>query len=109
MLMAVSPGSPSFLFRPRRSDQRDVLIEAPCGGIARDKPPLSGHSRPVFPASGTGGAIANPRIKAATKELVAAFVQGQFAGDGAQRLGDWHQRHQGLLARWVPPSTLPNV
>jgi hypothetical protein len=35
---------------------------------------------------------------------VAAFVQGQFGGDTAQRLGAWHQRHQGLLARWVPPT-----
>ena len=89
--------------------ERVALFEA-TGSAVKGLAVFEGGSHSVFTdRAGTGGAVANPRIKAATKELVAAFVQGQFGGDGPQRLGDWHQRHQGLLARWVPPSTLPGV
>lgn len=84
--------------------ERVALFEA-TGSAVKGLAVFEGGSHSVFTdRAGTGGAVANPRIKAATKELVAAFVQGQFGGDAAQRLGEWHQRHQGLLARWVPPS-----
>lgn len=83
--------------------ERVALFEA-TGSTVKGLAVFEGGSHSVFTdRAGTGGAVANPRIKAATKELVAAFVQGQFGGDAAQRLGEWHPRHQALLARWVPP------
>jgi predicted dienelactone hydrolase len=83
--------------------ERVALFEA-TGSAVKSLAVFEGGSHSVFTdRAGTGGAVANPRIKVATKELVAAFVQGQFSGDGAERLGDWHQRHQSLLARWVAP------
>lgn len=84
--------------------ERVALFEA-TGSAVKGLAVFEGGSHSVFTdRAGTGGPVANPRIKRATKELVADFVQGQFAGDATPRLAHWHQRHQGLLARWVPPS-----
>ncbi|RVT82406.1 alpha/beta hydrolase family protein [Inhella crocodyli] len=84
--------------------ERVALFEA-TGSAVKGLAVFEGGSHSVFTdRGGTGGPVANPRIKRATKELVADFVQGQFGGDAALRLGQWHQRHQGLLARWVPPT-----
>ena len=80
--------------------ERIALFEA-TGGPLKRLAVFEGGSHSVFTdRSGTGGALANPRIKQATKELVAEFVQGVFAGS-VDHLNAWTQRHQPLLARWV--------
>lgn len=80
--------------------ERIALFEA-TGSPLKRLAVFEGGSHSVFTdRSGTGGALANPRIKQATKELVAEFVAGVFDGS-VTRLGDWTQRHQPLLARWV--------
>ena len=48
--------------------------------------------------AGTGGAL-NPQAKAATRELVRAFLRQVFQGDGSG-LAAWPQRHAGILARF---------
>ncbi|MBX3609866.1 MAG: hypothetical protein KF871_08195 [Hydrogenophaga sp.] len=51
---------------------------------------------------GTGGADLNIAVKAATRELVLAFLQAQW-GDGVGGLDDWRERHASLLS---PDQTL---
>ncbi|MFN9745653.1 MAG: alpha/beta hydrolase family protein, partial [Betaproteobacteria bacterium] len=48
---------------------------------------------------GTGGALLNPRVKQATRELALAFVRRVFDGDEAE-LAQWPRRHAGILARF---------
>jgi predicted dienelactone hydrolase len=63
---------------------------------------FSGGSHSMFTdRSGTGGAALNPQVKAATKELSAAFVRSVFGG-GDAALREWPQRHGGIVARFVP-------
>jgi pimeloyl-ACP methyl ester carboxylesterase len=50
--------------------------------------------------TGTGGFDLNTKIKAATRELAAAFLARVFAGAAAP-LASWRERHQPLLARYV--------
>jgi predicted dienelactone hydrolase len=47
---------------------------------------------------GTGGVTHNPKVKAATRELMTAFLQAQFVGE-QQALKAWPGRHAALLAR----------
>lgn len=63
---------------------------------------FKGGSHSVFTdRAGTGGVEANPRIKTATKELVADFVRAVFDGEPrSERLHPWWQAHSGLLADW---------
>lgn len=49
--------------------------------------------------AGTGGAL-NPQAKAATRELVSAFLGEVFDGQAAG-LRQWPQRHAGILARFA--------
>jgi dienelactone hydrolase len=64
---------------------------------------FEGGSHSVFTdRSGTGGVVQNPRIKAATKTLIADFVQAVLRGDG-ERLPRWQREHQALLAQWRMP------
>jgi dienelactone hydrolase len=64
---------------------------------------FKGGSHSVFTdRGGTGGAVQNPRIKAATKELVAGFVR-EVLGLKPAALGPWQSAHAGLLSRWVSP------
>jgi len=63
---------------------------------------FEGGSHSVFTdRSGTGGAIQNPRIKAATKALVADFVRSVF-DSRVERLAQWHVQHKALLQDWRP-------
>ncbi|MBL8328124.1 MAG: hypothetical protein JNJ71_04665 [Rubrivivax sp.] len=48
---------------------------------------------------GTGGTLLNPQVKAATQQLVLAFVHQVFEGDGRE-LAAWPQQHAPLLARF---------
>lgn len=64
---------------------------------------FEGGSHSVFTdRRGTGGAVQNPRIKEATKQLVADFLRTAF-DDGLprhERLHAWWQRHGSLLVDW---------
>jgi len=61
---------------------------------------FEGGSHSVFTdRPGTGGVVANPRIKAATQALVGDFVQAVFDGAApAEALAPWRAAHAGLLA-----------
>ncbi len=48
---------------------------------------------------GTGGAQLNPQVKAASRELMLAFLNKVFAGS-ADALAQWPARHQNLVARF---------
>lgn len=63
---------------------------------------FEGGSHSVFTdRSGTGGAVANPRIKAATKELIATFLRAVFDGEPrGERLQAWRQAQGELVAEW---------
>ncbi len=64
---------------------------------------FKGGSHSVFTdRRGTGGAVANPRIKEATKQLIADFLRSAF-DDGLprpDRLHAWWQAHGSLLVDW---------
>lgn len=49
---------------------------------------------------GTGGAVLNPKVKAATRELSLAFLKGVFDGD-TQALDTWPRQFAPLLARFT--------
>jgi predicted dienelactone hydrolase len=60
---------------------------------------FEGGSHSMFTdRSGTGGALLNPQVKAATQELSAAFLRKVFGDDDGAFLG-WPQRHAGIVAR----------
>jgi dienelactone hydrolase len=60
---------------------------------------FEGGSHSMFTdRSGTGGALLNPQVKAATQELSTAFLRKVFDGDGSALRG-WPQRHAGIVAR----------
>ena len=77
---------------------RVAVFEA-TGGVAKTLAVFEGGSHSVFTdRAGTGGALLNPQIKAATQALSMAFLGSVFDGD-ASALGLWAQRFAGLLAR----------
>jgi dienelactone hydrolase len=60
---------------------------------------FEGGSHSMFTdRSGTGGALLNPQVKAATQDLSAAFLRKVF-GDDDSALRGWPQRHAGIVAR----------
>ncbi len=62
---------------------------------------FEGGSHSMFTdRAGTGGALLNPQVKAATKELTLAFLRGVFDGDEAG-LANWPARHAGIVARFA--------
>jgi pimeloyl-ACP methyl ester carboxylesterase len=81
------------------AEDRVKVFEA-TGGSLKALAVFNGGSHSVFTdRAGTGGVAANPKIKQATRELVADFIakvlEGQPGGFDA-----WPQRHRDLLARW---------
>ncbi|MBB5203520.1 putative dienelactone hydrolase [Inhella inkyongensis] len=83
--------------------ERIALFEA-IGSPLKSLAVFEGGSHSVFTdRANTGGVVANPRIKQATKELVAGFLQGVLGDGDLSQLSPWRQRHQELLARWVGP------
>jgi dienelactone hydrolase len=62
---------------------------------------FNGGSHSMFTdRAGTGGVLLNGQVKAATKELAAAFLRQVLLGD-EQALQAWPQRHAALLAKFV--------
>jgi predicted dienelactone hydrolase len=60
---------------------------------------FEGGSHSMFTdRSGTGGALLNPQVKAATQELSVAFLRKVFDGDDSALRG-WPQRHAGIVSR----------
>ena len=81
---------------------RVAVFEA-TGGAAKTLAVFAGGSHSIFTdRPGTGGALLNPQVKAATQALSTAFLGSVFSGDSAAlRLAG--QRFAGLLARFTPP------
>jgi predicted dienelactone hydrolase len=50
--------------------------------------------------AGTGGALLNPQVKAATQALASAFLRSVFDGDDGE-LRRWPQQHTEILARFT--------
>ena len=74
------------------------------GGPAKALAVFQGGSHSIFTdRSGTGGAMLNPQVKAATRELTLAFLREVLEGD-ARELQAWPQRHAALLNRFQPAS-----
>lgn len=81
-------------------DDRIAVFEA-TGSRRKLLAVFEGGSHSIFTdRSGTGGAALNPKVKAATQDLSAAFLRSVFEGDETA-LGSWPQRHAGLIARYV--------
>lgn len=79
---------------------RVALFEA-TGSHDKELVVFAGGSHSIFTdRAGTGGALLNPRVKAATRELTLAFLSRVFEGreEGLRR---WSERHADLLARAV--------
>lgn len=72
------------------------------GGPAKALAVFQGGSHSIFTdRSGTGGALLNPQVKTATRELTLAFLREVLEGD-ARELRAWPQRHAALLNRFQP-------
>jgi predicted dienelactone hydrolase len=62
---------------------------------------FEGGSHSMFTdRSGTGGAVLNPQVKVATRELAVAFVRGVLDGDESA-LAAWPGQHARILARFA--------
>lgn len=62
---------------------------------------FTGGSHSMFTdRAGTGGVLLNGQVKAATKELGAAFLRQVLEGDDAA-LRSWPQRHAAIVSRYV--------
>lgn len=83
------------------ASERMALFQA-TGSVLKRLVVFTGGSHSVFTdRTGTGGVIANPQIKQATKEVVSEFLRGVFEHGSVDHLNDWAHRHQGLLAHWA--------
>ncbi len=72
------------------------------GGPAKALAVFQGGSHSIFTdRSGTGGALVNPQVKAATRELTVAFLREVLDGD-AHALQSWPQRYGALLNQFQP-------
>lgn len=81
---------------------RVAVFEA-TGGPAKALAVFEGGSHSIFTdRAGTGGALLNPQVKAATQALSTAFLRSVFDGDN-QALRQAAQRFGALLARFTPP------
>ena len=81
---------------------RVAVFEA-TGGPAKTLAVFEGGSHSIFTdRAGTGGALLNPQVKAATQALSTAFLGSVFGGDSST-LRQMGQRFSALLARFSPP------
>ncbi len=81
---------------------RVAVFEA-TGGPAKALAVFEGGSHSIFTdRAGTGGALLNPQVKAATQALSTAFLGSVFNGDSSA-LRQTAQRLGGLLARFSSP------
>jgi dienelactone hydrolase len=80
-----------------------VAVFDATGGSAKTLAVFEGGSHSIFTdRAGTGGALLNPQVKAATQALSTAFLGSVFSGDSAA-LRLVGLRFAGLLARFSPP------
>lgn len=71
------------------------------GGTRKWLAVYAGGSHNMFTdRAGSGGAILNPQVKAATQALASAFLRGVFDGDDSE-LRRWPERHTEILARFT--------
>lgn len=84
------------------AEDRVAVFEA-TGGPAKALAVFAGGSHSIFTdRAGTGGALLNPQVKAATQALSTAFLRSVFDGDSAAlRLAG--QRFGALLSRFTAP------
>ncbi|HOB94199.1 MAG TPA: hypothetical protein PK306_04730 [Aquabacterium sp.] len=84
------------------AEDRMAVFEA-TGGLYKALAVFSGGSHSIFTdRAGTGGALLNPQVKAATQALSTAFLRSVFDGDSAAlRLAG--QRFGALLSRFTAP------
>jgi dienelactone hydrolase len=83
------------------ADDRVAVFEA-VGSRHKALAMFDGGSHSMFTdRPGTGGSELNPRVKAATKELSLAFLEGLFGRADAVPLTQWAERHKPILARFV--------
>ena len=83
------------------ADDRVAVFEA-VGSRHKALAMFDGGSHSMFTdRPGTGGNELNPRVKAATKELSLAFLDGLFGRAGAPTLSQWAERYRPILARFV--------
>lgn len=62
---------------------------------------FTGGSHSIFTdRAGTGGAVLNPQVKAATRQLSLAFLQQVFDGEGGA-LQQWPAQFAGIVARYT--------
>ncbi len=81
------------------AEDRVAVFDA-IGGPRKWLAVYEGGSHSMFTdRRGTGGALLNPRVKAATQSLALAFLREVFDGAGAG-LATWPQQHAELLARF---------
>jgi dienelactone hydrolase len=83
------------------ADDRVAVFEA-VGSRHKALAMFDGGSHSMFTDRlGTGGNELNPRVKAATKELSLAFLEGLFGRADAVPLAQWAERHKPILARFI--------
>ncbi|MBK6472846.1 MAG: acetylhydrolase [Betaproteobacteria bacterium] len=81
------------------AEDRVAVFDA-IGGTRKWLAVYEGGSHSMFTdRRGSGGALLNPRVKAATQALVLAFLRGVFDGDDSG-LARWGREHAALLARF---------
>jgi dienelactone hydrolase len=81
------------------SQDRVAVFDA-IGGPRKWLAVYEGGSHSMFTdRRGSGGALLNPRVKAATQALALAFLRGVFDGDDSG-LARWPREHAALLARF---------
>lgn len=84
------------------AEDRVAVFDA-TGGPAKALAVFAGGSHSIFTdRAGTGGALLNPQVKAATQALSTAFIGSVFNGDRAA-LQQVAQRFAALLARFTAP------
>ena len=82
------------------AEDRVAVFDA-IGGPRKLLAVFNGGSHSMFTdRAGTGGALLNPQVKAATRELSLAFLREELLGDGSE-LGGWGERHRDIVARFV--------
>ena len=81
------------------ASDRVALFDA-MGHSARWLAVFEGGSHSMFTdRAGTGGAVLNPQVKTATKELSLAFLKRVFDGQAGD-LENWPRRHAAIVARF---------
>ncbi len=82
------------------ADDRVAVFDA-VGSPRKALAVFEGGSHSMFTdRGGTGGALLNPQVKSATRELSLAFLRSVFDGEHAP-LRTWPERHKDILARFA--------